>query len=572
MPDDVKLGNSKQAKGIIELSRRILHYANRGDPRISFLREISTMLLDFSGCDGLELRLSEGKLHYHWTTSIHPVTDSNFIILNGQNNPDFRSTTQGNKPLLDVLCHDVAKNRFDPALPCFTDHGSFWSGNVTLPLQWSPMSARLSSSNDLSMKDGFLSLAIIPFLVADENVGLMLLKSKQKNFFTKQEIIFYEGVAQTLGLAVSDRNAQAALRERVKELTCLYGIARIAEKDDLSLSGKLQRIVELLPPSWQHPDIAAASISLHEELFQSSPYSEAPYRQSADIVVNNIPRGEVEVVYLKYKPDLEEGAFLDEEESLIEEVARRVAEIVEKVETQEHKSKLQEQLRHADRLATIGQLAAGVAHELNEPLGSILGFAQLAKKGMNKPDQAMGDLDKIEKNALHAREIVRKLLLFARQVPTRKTMVNLNKTITEAVSFFESRCERSRIEIELELDENLPKIEADPAQMNQVIINLVVNAIYAMPTGGKLSVSSSFDDSIIKLVVDDNGCGMNEDVRSRLFIPFFTTKDIHHGTGLGLSVVHGIVISHNGVIKVESQIGCGAKFTICLPHKQNKTL
>lgn len=571
MSNDAKFGNSNQAKGFIALSRRILHYANRGEPRISFLREISTMLLNFSGCDGLELRLSDGKLHYHWIISQHSIPDSNFIILNDQNDSNQDASTSEDDTLLEVLCRDVAESRFDPSLDCFTDHGSFWSGDITQPLHWSPLSGKNSNTNSVCNENGFRSLAIIPFLVADENVGLMLLKSKKKDYYTRQEITFYEGVAQTLGLAVSDRHAQAALRERMKELTCLYGIARVAEREELSLDEKLQEIVELLPPSWQHPDISSASISLHEKLFQSSPYTEAPYRQSTDIVVNNIPRGEVEVVYLSYKPDLDEGAFLEEEDSLIREVARRIADIIEKVEIDDHRTRLQEQLRHADRLATIGQLAAGVAHELNEPLGSILGFAQLAKKGLENPTQAVRDLEKIEKGALHAREIVRKLLIFARQMPTRKTMVDLNKTIMEATSFFETRCRTSRIEIDMQLDENLPRIEADPAQMNQVLINLVVNAIYAMKTGGRLTVSSSFDENDLILVISDTGYGMTDEVKKQLFIPFFTTKDIHHGTGLGLSVVHGIVTSHNGSIEVESKTGNGAKFTIRLPLNKNET-
>lgn len=148
---------------------------------------------------------------------------------------------------------------------------------------------------------------------------------------------------------------------------------------------------------------------------------------------------------------------------MLDTVARQVALIIERRQTEEDKLKLQEQLRHADRLATIGQLAAGVAHELNEPLGSILGFAQLAKKCPGLPKQAEQDIEKIVNASLHAREVVKKLLIFARQMPTQKTKVNLNQIVEEGLYFLESRCVKQGIKLIRSLSPNLPEITADPA-------------------------------------------------------------------------------------------------------------
>lgn len=360
-------------------------------------------------------------------------------------------------------------------------------------------------------------------------------------------------------------SAQAALRERVKELTCLYGIAKIAGEPETSLEEILEGIVELLPSAWQYPEITFARITLDGRFYSTPGFREFPQKQAAEIVVGGKPRGGVEVVYVEQKPELDEGPFLKEERSLIDAVAKQVALIIKRREAEEDRARLQEQLRHADRLATIGLLAAGVAHELNEPLGNILGFAQLAKKCQGLPESARCDLEKIEFASLHARDVIKKLLVFARQTPPEKTRVNLNQVVEEALYFLEGRCVEARVELECSLVPDLPEITADPAQLNQVLVNLVVNGLQAMPEGGKLKVQTGVCDEGVFLAVEDTGVGMSEEVLKQLFVPFFTTKDVGQGTGLGLPVVHGIVTAHGGTIRLKSELGRGTRFEIRLP-------
>jgi signal transduction histidine kinase len=265
------------------------------------------------------------------------------------------------------------------------------------------------------------------------------------------------------------------------------------------------------------------------------------------------------------RPEFPAGAFLKEEEKLIAAVAREVALTVERKDVEQERAQLQQQLIHADRLATIGQLAAGVAHELNEPLGGILGFAQLAQKCPDLPESAARDVEKIVTGALYAREVIKKLMVFARQVPASKTLVNLNQVIEDGLYFLEARCEKAGTRVVRELAPDLPQIHADPAQLKQVLVNLVVNAVQAMPEGGTLTVSTCARGSNVSLMVRDTGIGMSEDILGKIFLPFFTTKDVSEGTGLGLSVVHGIVCSHGGAIDVQSQPGQGTQFDIRLP-------
>ncbi|MBN2378559.1 hypothetical protein JXM67_01995 [candidate division WOR-3 bacterium] len=557
----------KKSHDFSELSRNILRLANRGMPRIEFQREISKMLIKFSGCDELELRITDGKLHYRWEASIKPKESYRFKKLPFiQNEKGMPLPCLPDGSGLEQTCRLLLGGDFNHSSPYFTKTGSFWTGNIEEVLNFQ---ANNKTSLDLKSNGDFYSLAMIPFVIDQNNNGLIMLKKREKSFFSIEEIEFYEGVAQTLGIAMAGRRAQNALRERIKELSCVYGIAQLVELPGISQERILKGIANLLPPAMRYPDIASARISLDLKEYCSSPFHEdSRYRLTEEIIIDGEKRGSVEVFYSENRPELEVGLFLAEEQSLLGAVASQIGLIIERRQWVDEKNRLQEQLRHADRLATIGQLGAGVAHELNEPLGAILGFAQLAAKTESLPEQARKDIGKIENAAFHAREVVKKLLIFARQMPTNKTLVNLNRIVEEGLYFLESRCVKEGVKLVRDLADELPEITADPAQLNQVLVNLVVNALQASSSGDKLTIRTKRDENSIHLVVEDTGEGMNEEVQRQIFVPFFTTKEIGHGTGLGLPVVHGIVSSHGGIIEVESKVSKGSRFTIKLPIKE----
>ncbi|MFH1419935.1 MAG: ATP-binding protein [Planctomycetota bacterium] len=544
----------------VRLSREILHCANRGLLRVEFLREVSKMLIDSADCDAIEVRLNDGDLHYRWEATRHPESGARFDLVRWTVCDDGRVIPASQEDSdLERLCRNVAGQHFDASLPSFTRNGSFWTGDAWQSL---PLGA---DAGRLCVGGHYRSLAIIRFFVDEHTIGLLHIKSQRPDCFTEEGLESFEGIAQALGLAVADRRAQAALRERVKELTCLYGIAQVAETEDTTLEEMLQRIVSLLPPAWQYPEIAAARITLDSNTCETPRFRDSKHRQAAEIVVGDRRRGVVEVVYLEERPEFAVSPFLTEEVNLIDAVAREVAQIVERSEAEEVNSKLQQQLIHADRLATIGQLAAGVAHELNEPLGSILGFAQLIQKCSEIPEQAEQDIQKIIKASLYTREVIKKLLVFARQMPPKKAQVNLNQVVEEGMYFLEARCTKGGIKVIRELAADLAEITADPAHLNQVLVNLVVNAVQAMPNGGTLTIRTKASSSFVLLIVEDTGIGMSEETLEKAFLPFFTTKDVNEGTGLGLAVVHGIVTSHGGSIDVESGPGQGTQFKIRLP-------
>jgi signal transduction histidine kinase len=361
------------------------------------------------------------------------------------------------------------------------------------------------------------------------------------------------------------RELQVALRGRVKELTCLYGIARLVARADTSLDVVLQNAVNLLPPAWLYPEIAAAEISFDNRVYQTPNTDNIVQRMSANIIIDDITRGKVEVGYTSEKPPIDEGPFLVEERNLIDTIANELAFIIEQKLHSEEKQRLQSQLRRADRLATIGKLAAGVAHEINEPLSNILGFAQLAGKDAGILDQTKKDVDKIIAATLHARDIIKDLLTFAREAEPVKVNFNLNDLIKDGLYFLEARFVKAGINLICDLSSDLPDIMADRSQMLQVLTNLVVNSVQAMPDGGKLTITTAGESKAIFLTVEDTGIGMDKETLNKIFNPFFTTKDINEGTGLGLSVVHGIVTSHGGEIDVRSRQNQGTRFRIKFP-------
>lgn len=548
------------------LSNQILELAANGYPRAQFLNDVTQLLIRFSGCCIIGLAFWDGGRQFFCRASQTPEQDFRFKeIPFPKGRDDTIAWSSSKNGAIELLCRDIINKHFNPSLQHFTKNGSFWSGEtdkLSIPnLHPSDSDKELGINIHKDSK----SIAIIPIDVGQERVGLLEMRSRAYDFFAERQIILFEQMARTIGNALTHRRLHVALRERVKELTCLYGISKLVQQPGISLDYILQETVKLLPPAWLYPEISSAQIALDSQVYITSGFGKAVHKMKADIVVNKKNRGYVEIRYLAERPMLDDGPFLREERHLIDTIAQELSIIVEQMQVEDEKLKLQEQLRHADRLATIGQLVAGVTHELNEPLANILGFAQLATKAPGLADQVEQDIGKIVDAALHAREVIKKLLMSAKDTPLVKNRINLNDLIEDGLYFLKSRCIKSGIELVSNLSKELPNIVADRSQLMQVLTNLVVNAAQAMPHGGRLTISTTIDIGHVLLTIEDTGTGMTDEVQKKIFDPFFTTKDADQGTGLGLPIVHGIITSHGGEIKVESEVGIGTKFIIRLP-------
>ncbi len=225
------------------------------------------------------------------------------------------------------------------------------------------------------------------------------------------------------------------------------------------------------------------------------------------------------------------------------------------------------QLTRSEQLASIGRLAAGVAHEINNPLTGVLTFAHLLREKENMDEQDRQDLDLIIHETTRAAEIVRGLLDFARERPSVKQPLALNEVIRRTVKLLGNQRAFHNINVVEDLAEDLPLIHGDQNQLQQVVLNLMINACEAMPRGGTLLVQTTRTPSGDKVIlkVGDTGVGISPEHLEKIFEPFFSTKPVGKGTGLGLSVTYGIVQQHGGTIEVESTVGKGSVFTITFP-------
>ncbi|HTF16863.1 MAG TPA: ATP-binding protein [Chryseolinea sp.] len=366
------------------------------------------------------------------------------------------------------------------------------------------------------------------------------------------------------------------LKERVKELKCLYAITRFALEADNDEEALLRETLRLLPEAMQFPDLAEVSIEALKAVFETPGFARCKAHISARLEVKGKARRSFGTIRVGYRPDNPSTkgkaaapgksgpAFLKEEKNLLKAIAREVSLFINKVHMAESNKTLELQLQHSDRLAFVGELSAGIAHELNEPLGRILGFAQLIQKNGSLAGQPADDIERIIKASLYTREIIKKLMLFSRQMPRQVIAVDLNAIIANILYFIDVRFQDRKVEVVRRLDPHLPEIQADPVQLSQVLVNLITNAVHAMPKGGVIKVTTKRDDKHVRLSIADTGHGMTAEIRKKIFEPFFTTKPVGQGTGLGLSVVQGIIEDHKGKISVVSAVGKGTRFDIKL--------
>lgn len=264
------------------------------------------------------------------------------------------------------------------------------------------------------------------------------------------------------------------------------------------------------------------------------------------------------------------GDFSEESARLVGIISNNVSVAIENSKLyQDLKSQMQElretqeQLVQAAKLAAIGELASNVAHEINNPLTSIMGYAELIREETDLTS-IMRDIDIISKESLRARNIVQQLLEFARKRPLELREIKPDELLKETVDLVRVQLKNARIKIVEEYG-SLPSIMGDANQLKQVFLNIINNAVHSMSdNGGVLTIATTGAENHVQIAIEDNGHGIPPEILPKIFEPFFTTKR-DKGTGLGLSITYKIIESHNGKIDIKSEVGTGTTFTLALP-------
>lgn len=354
------------------------------------------------------------------------------------------------------------------------------------------------------------------------------------------------------------------LEERVKELSCLYEVSSALRKHSDSYTDTLSNICNTTQKAWLFPKEAVIHLDYQGFNILTSPIPKNAISQRSKIMVFGVSKGSITVYYDSKKNP--KAFFLHEEQMLLNKIAIEIGEFFERQETKNKEELLRRSAERNDRLSILGEMTAGIAHELNTPLGNILGFAELINSNTEN-EQVLEDSNKIIKAAIYSREVVKKLMFFSCEMPQNKKWISIQPIVEQALKLLGQNLKKAKVNCTFEIDNPGLKAQLDSIQFTQVLFNLIINAIYVSPPNTVIKVKIKSNSSGFIMKVIDQGPGIPPKLKSKVFEPFFTTKPIGEGSGLGLSVVHGIVKSHHGEIITYDNIPNGTVFRIKLPLK-----
>ncbi len=367
---------------------------------------------------------------------------------------------------------------------------------------------------------------------------------------------------------LEQRRLLGELKERNKKITCLYSVGRgiAASKSDREL---FEALVQLIRPACYKPETARARITYDGKQYSDAGVAETPWGFASDIVVAGRKRGSIEVFYLEARDEDEARHFLREDRDLIEAVAQTIGET-------EERRYAEAQVIQASKLASVGELAGGVAHEINNPINGIINCADILRGYVQTDTKERQFVELIRSEAERVAIIVRNLLTFSRQERDEHSQARLMDIVDVVLSLSRKNIAKAHIELHVDVSEDLPKVRCRSERIQQVLMNLIINAIHALDERYPLAdpkkklfirgaVAIVERRRYLRLTVEDWGTGIDPTYIDRLFDPFFTTKGRDKGTGLGLSVSDGIVKEHGGSMSVESELGRFTRFNVDLP-------
>jgi len=608
----------------------VLQLINEAEDWQPLLKAVLIRLQEWSGCEAVGFRIKAGQDFPYFVTSGFPedfVQAENFLCSYSENG-EIELDSDG-KPKMECMCGNILSGKYDPTRSFFTTDGCFWSNCTTELLAHTTEADRLARTRNRCNGEGFESVALIPLRSGKETLGLIQLNDSQKNRFTPESIALYRRIADRIANFTAKKQAEAKVSHLNAILRGIRNVNQLIvhEKDPEQL---IRKACELLVESRGFEsvalgltDVAGGRVLSHvvagkpqpsmQELLQKGQVpacvcqaltkrrifvrkgQEPPGRELSDAPELGPDQDQVAVVLehegtifgfmVAYLP---RGMAEDrEEQGLLKEIAGDIAFALHHITVHAERDasadalvKKEEQFRQSQKLESVGRLAGGVAHDFNNILAAQIGYCELIKRKLKAEDPLVEDIDKILTCAERAATLTRQLLAFSRK-QTLKTEVKDLNAVVAGIEMLLERVIGEDIEFSTNLFPELWRVKVDPAQIEQVIMNLAVNARDAMPNGGKLTIETAnvdLDNEYVSkhlgtisgphvlLAINDTGVGMDEKTKKRMFEPFYTTKAQGKGTGLGLATVYGIIKQSGGNIWVYSELGKGTSFKIYLPR------
>jgi len=560
------------------LSSIILYILNRQNFWPALLTEIITVLKAFTGFDAIDIRLKDEddfsyfETHEFWSQFIEA---KKHLCAHDHKGKIVRDTN-GNS-FFECMRANVLFEKTDPSLDFFTQYGSFWSNSTSKLLAKTLDADHQTKTRNRCNGEGYESVALIPLKINDEIVGLLQFNDKKIGMFTSDLIEFFEDLGINIAIAFKRSEADKLLKKsekRYRNVVDNIGIGITVINPDFKLLGKNKQMEK-----W-YPDIAISKKPYCFQVFNT------PARQDP------CPGCPAKKTFQDGQPHestiekfIEDNIFyfrilsfpLKDESGDITSVISMVEDISEQVKAQRENAQLINQLQQAQKMESIGTLAGGIAHDFNNILSAILGYSELALADLPKDSLTEDNVKEVVKASNRAKNLVKQILTISRQSDSQRLTVPIHTIVKEAVKLL-----RASIPSTIEIIQNIMtfgKALVDSSQIHQIMMNLCTNAADAMRENGGILTVSLIEENLtdkkslphglipgphLKLTVKDTGSCISPDTIQRIFDPYFTTKELGKGTGLGLAVVHGIVKSHNGDITVESN-SQGTAFHVYLP-------
>lgn len=549
-----------------EITINLLNALHKKNTLHGLIREVTGLLQNWSNFEAVGICLQEGDDYTHFETrgEASQFVESEHHLCGVNKQGELIRDSFGN-PIPEYMCGNVVKGRFNPDLPFFTKEGSFWTNSATDLLASTAETDRQASTRNHCHGDGYESVALIPLTLGNQRIGLLQFNDRQRDQLDNNKIALFERLASSLAIGIAQRKIALALKESEGKYRSM-----MESMTDSAYICSHDFIIEYMNPSMiKRVGRDATGEFCYKKIHGFD--EKCPWCVHEKISMGGSITEEV-LSPLDNKTYLVSNSPIFHTDGSISKltVFRDITKI----------KKMEAHVQQSQKMESIGTLAGGIAHDFNNILFSIIGHTEMLLDDIPEENSSIrNSLNEIYTGSLRARDLVHQILTFSRQGTHDLKLMKLQPIIKEALKLIRATIPTT-ISIHQNLQPNCGAVNADPTQIHQIVMNLATNAYHAMEEhGGELKVSlkeiqlgehelitpGMMPGSYACLTVVDTGMGMDKEIIDKIFEPFFTTKEKGKGTGMGLSVVHGIVKSMNGVIQIHSEPGKGAEFHIFLP-------
>jgi len=558
----------------------LLSICNEAGNSRELMQTLALYFQRVTGCEAIGVRLREGDDFPYYETrgfSREFVLAENSLCSRDLHGELLRDNA--GHPAFDCMCGNIICGRIDPSKPFFSPQGSFWSSCTTELLASTTDAERQAKTRNRCNGEGYESVALIPLRSHGITFGLFQFNDRRKGRFTAEKIAQLEDLVSYVAIALAKLRSDDELRESSRFNQQIIDSVR----EGVVVYGRDLRYQVWNPYMEQMYGLPAGEVLGKHPLELFPCLGETGIVERLEKALSGQTPDSIDFPF--HIPQSDNSGWCSESSSPLRNSNGEIIGVIATVRDITERKGLEEQLRQAQKMEAVGQLAGGVAHDFNNILSVIMGYSSILKMETNLTAGQQESLDQILVAAEKAAQLTRGLLAFSRRQTLAPRTVNLND-IVQHIQKFLARVIGEDIHLRSISNEIDLPVNVDSSQIEQVLINLATNARDAMPHGGQLTVETKLQevDALFALAhgygqggrfavitVTDSGIGMSEEICKKVFEPFFTTKETGKGTGLGMAIVYGIVKQHNGFIDVYSEPGDGATFRIYLPLVRRET-